>query len=348
MRMLVRRLPILTMRVCVVVAGALLYLCRSVSADCNACPQGSSSCPTTASIDAQVRRSYSNSCDNPNYRIVVNAIEVGQGDGDGDDFTVTVMDENEYNKFQEGGKYVYYTAPSTGGVGDGSGATCFQYTGPITSSAGNTLYTVIMCTNLLETCHLRLKLDVTCVNLDPCAGVNCNNGYCSSGDCVCNSGYYGLYCDQDPCSGMDCSGNGNCVNGTCSCYEGYWGPSCSHSCSNAVCLNGGICVSSARGCQCQANYEGSDCSQYTGTMDILPFHASAREFHGSSDSSEAPIVAIICSCVGAAVLLVVVMIAAVLYRRSRRQRAEALSGEHQQVHLNNRGTVPLVVAMEQQ
>ena len=336
------------MRTCVV-AGALLYLCSSVSADCNACPQGSSSCPTTVSIDAHGWESYSWSCDDPNLGVIVNAIEVAQGDGDDDDFTVTVMGENDYNKFQNGGDYVYYTGPSTGDVGDGSDTTCFQYTGPTMFSTENTLHTVIKCTNWFETCHLRLKRDMTC---DPCAGVNCNSGYCSNGGCICNSGYYGSYCENyDPCFGVDCSGNGNCVDGACSCSEGYWGPSCSHSCSNVVCLNGEVCVSSAKGCQCQTNYEGSDCSQYTGTMDIHPNQdASDIEIYQSYDHSGTPIVAIIGSCVGAAVLLVVVIIAALLYRRSRRQRAEAVSGgyQYQQVRSDNKATVPVVVAMEQQ
>ena len=132
------------------------------------------------------------------------------------------MDEDDYNDFQNSRSYHYYA-----GIGTGqSSATCYQSSSPVNFPAGTKVYTVVKCNNLVYTCNLRVKTDVTCHDAtDPCSGVSCgSNGYCISGLCVtCNSGYSGVRCENydHPCIGIYCSGNGVCINGECSCNRGY-------------------------------------------------------------------------------------------------------------------------------
>ena len=49
--------------------------------------------------------------------------------------------------------------------------------------------------------------------------------------CDCPGEYSGLNCENDPCTGKNCSSNGNCeVTGiihTCNCNTGYTGTDCS-------------------------------------------------------------------------------------------------------------------------
>ena len=152
---------------------------------------------------------------------LITSVTVTDADSDGDGFKVTLMDQTNYDKYRKGQLYSYF---DISGTGPDHSYTCFR-SGDIEHSApAGYLYLVIYCTNILETCHLRYEVDVTCRSA--CAGVNCNNGHCSSGRCICNSGYSGTYCDQNDCS-SNCD-NGHCDLDTCVCYSGYSGIYCNY------------------------------------------------------------------------------------------------------------------------
>ena len=65
--------------------------------------------------------------------------------------------------------------------------------------------------------------------VDPCDGISCHgHGICFNGSCICDTNYYGNYCETyvDPCEGVTCNGHGTCQNGLCVCEDGYTGDAC--------------------------------------------------------------------------------------------------------------------------
>jgi hypothetical protein len=58
--------------------------------------------------------------------------------------------------------------------------------------------------------------------------MDCNNGYCNDGTCICDEGWMGTKCDirEDPCKDIICLNNGTCVNGKCDCPMGFTGSDC--------------------------------------------------------------------------------------------------------------------------
>ena len=76
-------------------------------------------------------------------------------------------------------------------------------------------------------------------SVDAACTVDCGaHGYCdgATGGCICNLGFTGDACataPADPCAGVEC-GNGFCTSdGTCTCLQDYTGPSCSVPISDA-------------------------------------------------------------------------------------------------------------------
>ncbi|EKX55234.1 hypothetical protein GUITHDRAFT_99015 [Guillardia theta CCMP2712] len=87
---------------------------------------------------------------------------------------------------------------------------------------------------------------------------NCNgHGECTKLGCVCNVGWSGDHCDQQPCP-YNCRSHGVCTNGSCVCRQGFVGDSCewpdqflpSQVCDNShpVLCNNGICSKSRGEC----------------------------------------------------------------------------------------------------
>ena len=214
--------------------------------------------------------------------IVVNGIEVGQGERDDDDFTVTVMGENDYNNFQKDAKYEYYKGGvSSRAVGYGA-AKCFQYTEPTRVSA-STLYTVITCTNVFGTCHQRIKLDMTCINAKKSQKRSRGNGL------TCKLSPFSLQHSMDTsrlgrlrhhvrnrtptesstdsyldCAGVNCN-NSVCSFGVCLCTFGYSGSRCelNDRCSGVYCWNGN-CADGI--CSCFSAYWGPSCLDSCSTV----------------------------------------------------------------------------------
>mmetsp|Transcript_1545 Transcript_1545/g.3304 ORF Transcript_1545/g.3304 Transcript_1545/m.3304 type:complete len:591 (+) Transcript_1545:547-2319(+) len=119
--------------------------------------------------------------------------------------------------------------------------------------------------------------DIWVLNFTQCP-FNCTErGNCLSSRCVCDSGYYGEYCQNKACPGSlcfhdfdffesekcyHCSGNGACNNGTCICNEGFYGSDCSTlACANS-CSEAGECIQMfpISQCNCRDIYGGDDCS----------------------------------------------------------------------------------------
>ena len=68
-----------------------------------------------------------------------------------------------------------------------------------------------------------------------CLGVSCQNGgYCSSGSCVCPTGYSGNNCEYDACYSVTCQNNGYCSSGYCVCPTGYTGTYCENATTGNV------------------------------------------------------------------------------------------------------------------
>lgn len=164
---------------------ALLVLSLSLCA-----PLASAQCScigcSSASISAGGTRSYSPSspCSGGAYA-VVSDLRVRSTDNSG--FTVRT-----FNQATPSESFTFGT--TTGSV------TCFN--GP-SASIGRTGYNNIKvevtCKNLIYSCPMQEDVSFRCVSTDPCAGVNCGSfGTCSSGTCVCNSGYSGPNCATPP------------------------------------------------------------------------------------------------------------------------------------------------------
>lgn len=147
-----------------------------------------------------------------------------------------------------------------------------RYTGVLTLYGNNFQCPFPPC-DVGYACTLQ-TLNLTC----QCA---CVGGVClyQQPGCLCNSGWYGYYCDQ-LCPGFDgvntstiCNGHGTCVDGTsgtgmCNCdiLNGYGGSSCQKQCAGisyqgssiAYCSGNGLCVDGS--CSCQGNWYGEACN----------------------------------------------------------------------------------------
>eukprot|EP00105_Crassostrea_gigas_P035382 XP_019919530.1 PREDICTED: neurogenic locus notch homolog protein 1 [Crassostrea gigas] len=107
-----------------------------------------------------------------------------------------------------------------------------------------------------------------CNGPDPCDGVVCQNGgVCDvSGQCNCQLGFSGEFCENDVCSGNTCV-NGVCdrtssTEYTCQCDSGWYGSNCDvDPCLNTNC-NQGSCEALSETqtqCNCDPGWFGSNC-----------------------------------------------------------------------------------------
>ncbi|XP_049960051.1 protein jagged-1b [Schistocerca serialis cubense] len=103
----------------------------------------------------------------------------------------------------------------------------------------------------------------------------CKHGYCngSSWQCICDTNWGGILCDQDlnTCGTLDpCQNGGTCENTApdqyrCTCPEGFSGLNCEvvdNPCATEPCANGGTCQESASGqvnCTCAPGWTGPTC-----------------------------------------------------------------------------------------
>uniref|UniRef100_A0A1I8EAL2 EGF-like domain-containing protein n=1 Tax=Wuchereria bancrofti TaxID=6293 RepID=A0A1I8EAL2_WUCBA len=114
-----------------------------------------------------------------------------------------------------------------------------------------------------------------------CEVPNCNgHGQCNQfGDCECDIGWKGTFCDKKDCKDSQCSGHGVCHNEKCYCEDGYRGEQCdeiypAESCigkelllrdsepesdADSACANRGRVDSESGLCICIPGYHGSKC-----------------------------------------------------------------------------------------
>ena len=169
-------------------------------ATCDACFPG---CPITNSLDPLSYNTHlTGYCPNSSYTLKLSSIRVASSDGTDHKFTVTTTDRNGFADFRRGSSsYAYYSDLSTGLVSDRSTeSTCFQRSTTRTLSAGDDLYVIIACVNYLFDCHLRARMDFTCLlildRVDECKEVSCgSHGICHKGRCLCDAGYQGVRCE---------------------------------------------------------------------------------------------------------------------------------------------------------
>ena len=145
-----------------------------------------------------------------------------------DEFTLTVMDQQNYNRLTTGISNNYFKDLSSGPFNDESvEATCFSSSGTHMFAEGTVLYIIIRCTNEFFDCSLSIGIEHECVGT--CDTVHCGfHGTCTSGKCVCDVGYTGNKCEivVDRCGQISCSSHGTCINGKCHCNDGYTGDTC--------------------------------------------------------------------------------------------------------------------------
>lgn len=103
-----------------------------------------------------------------------------------------------------------------------------------------------------------------------------DRGYCDCGECFCNKGYAGQYCECLQCPIIDgkiCGGSdrATCNCGTCICDNGWSGEDCSCTANKDTCIaphNSEIC--SGNGdckcgtCDCSTNFHGDFCEREHG------------------------------------------------------------------------------------
>eukprot|EP00911_Craspedida_sp_UC1_P002806 UC1_evm1s2053 len=111
----------------------------------------------------------------------------------------------------------------------------------------------------------------------------CNNrlgcgshGTCHDGNCECDEGWTGVFCDERTCNGATgCGIHGTCTgSGTCNCHQGWQGGACElPECNNGMgCGAHGSCEAAAASaengnkvllpsCRCFTGFAGSSCEQ---------------------------------------------------------------------------------------
>uniref|UniRef100_A0A915PKS0 EGF-like domain-containing protein n=1 Tax=Setaria digitata TaxID=48799 RepID=A0A915PKS0_9BILA len=72
-----------------------------------------------------------------------------------------------------------------------------------------------------------------------CEVPNCSgHGQCNQfGDCECDIGWKGIFCDKKDCKDPQCSGHGVCYNEKCYCEDGYRGEKCEETYPTAGCIS---------------------------------------------------------------------------------------------------------------
>ncbi|CAC5398487.1 Fibropellin-3 [Mytilus coruscus] len=123
----------------------------------------------------------------------------------------------------------------------------------------------------------RNNADGTCEMIPACDKVNCINGTCSDGKCICETGFEGSLCQHniDNCKDMPCQHGGTCTDMInsydCHCATGYDGDNCENNIDDCI----GMCTGSnvypnTNGCRdmlndyqciCKAGYTGKNCSE---------------------------------------------------------------------------------------
>jgi len=112
----------------------------------------------------------------------------------------------------------------------------------------------------------------------PCPANKCGpNSYCDcgTGNCICNSGFYGPDCKTDTCAAAQCDPvNGRCstrylggtlavTNGECVCRPGTYGEKCdANPCAGNTCSGHGSCKIMGEfdyTCICNVGYDGLKC-----------------------------------------------------------------------------------------
>ncbi|XP_055525741.1 teneurin-a isoform X2 [Wyeomyia smithii] len=102
-----------------------------------------------------------------------------------------------------------------------------------------------------------------------------NHGRCIEGDCHCERGWRGLYCEKPDCFDPSCSGHGTCVSGQCYCKAGWQGEDCSivdqqvYQCL-PTCSDHGNYDLETGSCICDRHWTGTDCSKAVCSMDCGP------------------------------------------------------------------------------
>ncbi|KRT83207.1 EGF-like domain containing protein, partial [Oryctes borbonicus] len=112
-----------------------------------------------------------------------------------------------------------------------------------------------------------------CDQCEPYPG--CKNGYCNgtSWQCICDTNWGGILCDQDLnyCGTHEpCLNGGTCENTApdayqCTCPDGFSGVNCEvvdNPCAPAPCQHGGTCLVDGGSftCQCAPGWTGSTCN----------------------------------------------------------------------------------------
>ena len=135
---------LLKMAACAILVRIFLFssLINTTNGYCNACPKlASLSCPTIASIYSW--SSYVRTCPDSNSYLTIDSLQVAQSDEDEDSFIVMVMDEENFNYYQNGHYYGY-----SGSIGTGTtSTTCYQSSSSVSFPAGTKVYTVV--------CHMQ-------------------------------------------------------------------------------------------------------------------------------------------------------------------------------------------------
>ena len=266
-------------------AAPVVVADSSCSSDCAGC--------TSRSVEVSDPASTSLTCKDSSATPVITSVDVTSNS---DSFTITLMDEANFDKYKNGQNFETFSISGTGPVD--VIYSCFHKTFRYDASVGP-VYIVFNCKNIWETCLLQYKVDITCQSA--CAGIDCNgNGYCSDGKCICNNGYTGTHCDRNDCL-SNCN-HGYCSGSTCNCDEGYSGRYCDFNECHSSCESG-YCSGST--CICYSGYSGFYCTYY-----------------GDDDSGRAMTIGLICGGVALLVIIVVVVVVVVLYRRRRRRSGD--------------------------
>jgi len=131
----------------------------------------------------------------------------------------------------------------------------------------------------MKNCKLIGFLTLTLIFISSNFGVLSSDVCNYHGDCSCEYGWGGVYCESEcPGSGdSPCNENGLCLsNLTCACFTGWIGDSCNAECpagssdnsiyvEESVCSSNGLCVLSnetddSAVCLCDDGWNGIDCS----------------------------------------------------------------------------------------
>ncbi|KAK5979800.1 hypothetical protein GCK32_006777 [Trichostrongylus colubriformis] len=113
---------------------------------------------------------------------------------------------------------------------------------------------------------------ITYCQLEPCLNNGtCVEKFADGYSCSCEGEFTGANCETkiDLCAGWICENNGTCVvqehHPFCLCQPGFFGKRCQNDpCHNMTCQHGGTCVPAEDGamCHCPPNYTGTHCETF--------------------------------------------------------------------------------------